>query len=773
MLKKLLIILMITLSSMHLLDVQANTTVLSQLPEAVQQRLYERLNNQEDDTISETKFTASDGAAYDYFGFSIAIDGSTVVVGSFLDDDKGENSGSVYVYDLTKTSGDDGFETKITASDGLNNDYFGVSVALDGTTLVVGAYGDDDKAGDSGSVYVYDLTKTPEDDGFERKITATDGQTYARFGLSVALDGTILVVSAYLDDDKGTDSGSVYVYDLTKTSGEDGFERKITASDGAVDDRFGQTVALDGTTLVVGAYLDDDKRSESGSVYVYDLTKTSGEDGFERKITASDGASSDQFGVSVALDRTTLVVGAYRDNDIESQSGSAYVYDLTKTPEDDGFERKITASDGGESDYFGQTVSLDGTTLVVGAYSDDDKGPDSGSVYVYDLTKTSGDDGFETKITASDGANNDLFGLSVALDGTTLVVGAYSDDDNDNGNDSGSVYIYNGTFGSGTTKTDEEWASEITTMIDALSEPYVRADVEAARTAYDALTPEQQALITAETYQALLDAEQALADIDAAAAVDALIDALSEPYVLADVEAAREAYKNLTESQQALVTGLTQLEIAEAELNDQLNAQAAAEVDALIDALTSPYVRADVEAAREAYNNLTESQQALVTGLAELEAAEQTLADIDAAAAVEALIDALSEPYVATDVKDAREAYNNLTETQQALVTGLTQLEIAEAELNDQLNAQAAAEVDALIQTLSEEATEEDVEAAREAYGALTPEQQALVTELPTLEDYERQVEPNSILGSLLIIVIVIAGISAVIYFGFYKRGRE
>ena len=65
------------------------------------------------------------------------------------------------------------------------------------------------------------------------------------------------------------------------------------------------------------------------------------------------------------------------------------------------------------------------------------------------------------------------------------------------------------------------------------------------------------------------------------------------------------------------------------------------------------------------------------------------------------------------------------------------------------------------------------MEAAREAYGALTPEQQALVTELPTLEDYERQVEPNSILGSLLIIVIVIAGISAVIYFGFYKRGRE
>ena len=170
----------------------------------------------------------------------------------------------------------------------------------------------------------------------------------------------------------------------------------------------------------------------------------------------------------------------------------------------------ITASDGAASDFLvSQSHSMQ--TLVVGSFEDDDKGTGSGSVYVYDLTKTPVDDGFERKINASDGANYDLFGLSVALDGTTLVVGAYSDDDK--GTNSGSVYVYNGTFGSGTTKTDktdEEWASEITTMIDALSEPYVRADVEAARTAYDALTPEQQALVT--NYQDLLNAEQALAD---------------------------------------------------------------------------------------------------------------------------------------------------------------------------------------------------------------------------------------------------------------------
>ena len=894
-------------------------------------------NTDTEDPITETKLTASDGGQYDYFGFSIAIDGTTLVVGALVDDDKGPDSGSVYVYDLTKTPEDDGFETKITASDGAASDYFGVSVAIDGTTLVVGAYGDDDNGPQSGSVYVYDLTKTINDEEFERKITASDDASSDQFGQSVALNGTTLVVGAHLDDDKGTNSGSVYVYDLTKTPEDDGFETKITPSDGAASDFFGQSVALNGTTLVVGAYEDDDNGPQSGSVYVYDLTKTINDEEFERKITASDGASSDQFGQSVALNGTTLVVGAHLDNDKELQSGSVYVYDLTKTSADTGFETKITASDGAASDFFGQSVALNGTTLVVGSFEDDDKGTGSGSVYVYDLTKTPVDDGFERKINASDGANYDLFGLSVALDGTTLVVGAYSDDDK--GTNSGSVYVYNGTFGSGTTKTDktdEEWASEITTMIDALSEPYVRADVEAARTAYDALTPEQQALVT--NYQDLLNAEQALADQDAAAAVDAMIDALTDPYDINAIDAARDAYENLTEAQKALVTGLSDLEAAEeryadldaasivdgmiAALSEPYDAvavydarqaydaltetqkgyvtrlpeleaaeqavadqTAAAAVDALIDALTSPYVRADVEAAREAYDALTETQQALVKGLPDLEAAEaglvdqalaqavellintlstpydsdtvqtardaydaltetqqalvtnyqalldaeqaladidaaatvdslidaltepydpeavqgartaydnlteaqqalvtnyedllnaeQALTDINAAAAVDALIDALSEPYDSEVVEGARTAYDALTETQQALVTGLLDLETAEAAVEEQVNKEEAARIDALIQTLTEDSTEEEIEAAREAYDNLTEEQQNLVTQLPTLVTYEQQFASTDSTGLVFFMILFIGVISALIYFVFYKRNKE
>ena len=1028
MLKKLLIITMIALSSMHLFDVQANSSVLSQLPKAVQQRLYERLNNQEDDAITETKIKTSNPYEKDFFGFSVSIDGTTLVVGAQRGNTYSvneDNEGSVYVYDLNLDNNHPDFEREIRASDGEDSNHFGRSVAIDGTTLVVSASGG---LYNSGAVYVYDLNLDNNHPGFEHKITASEGISNDKFGYTLALHGTTLVVGAHFDDAIGSTSGSVYVYDLNLLEGNaytpgtpapevysPEFERKITASDGAASDRFGESVAIDGTTLVVGAPGDDDNDNyQSGSVYVYDLTKdgnvstpstpaTPYEDEFERKITSSD-FRNDNFGHSVAIEGTTLVVGIYTSD--SSNSGAVYVYDLNKTSEDSNFERKIKASD--LSIWFGYSVALHGTTLVVGAPNDDDNGDSSGSVYVYDLTldgnaETTGNpatpyvDGFERKIIASDGSDNDHFGWTVRIVGTSLVVGAHYED-----NFTGSVYIYNGTFGSGTTKTDEEWASEMTTMIELLTEPYVRADVEAARDAYDALTPEQQALIsaetyqtlldaeqaladidavtavyvmidalsepydradveaardaydaltpeqktmisnltgtyqklldaeqaladidaasivdgmiaalselydavavsdarqaydaltpeqqaliTAETYQKLLDAEQALADIDAASIVEGMIDALSEPYVRADVEAAgtaydaltteqqalitaetyqtlldaeqaltdidaaaavdamidaltdpydidaidaaRDAYENLTEAQKALVTGLTDLEEAEqryadidaasivdgmiAALSEPYDAvavsdarlaydalteiqkgyvtrlpeleaaeqaladiNAAAAVDALIDALTSPYVRADVEAARDAYNNLTETQQALVTNYQDLLNAEQVLSDIDAAAAVDALIDALTSPYLRADVEAARDAYDALTETQQALVTGLLDLENAEAAVEERVNKEEATRIDALILTLTEDSTEEEIEAAREAYENLTEEQQALVTELPTLETYEEQVAPQDATGIIFFMLIFIGVISAVIYFGFYKRDRE
>ena len=152
----------------------------------------------------------------------------------------------------------------------------------------------------------------------------------------------------------------------------------------------------------------------------------------ENKITSSDGASEDRFGISVAVGCGRIVVGANGDADNGSNSGSAYIFDL------DGNQlAKITASDGAADDYFGGEVAVGNGRIVVGAWGNDDDGDRSGSAYIFDLDGTQ-----LAKITASDGAGGDNFGYSVAVGSGRIVVGAPRDDDDDNGFDSGSAYIY-------------------------------------------------------------------------------------------------------------------------------------------------------------------------------------------------------------------------------------------------------------------------------------------------------------------------------------------
>ena len=136
----------------------------------------------------------------------------------------------------------------------------------------------------------------------------------------MAIGSGRIVVGAYLDDDNGSASGSAYIFDLNGTQ-----LAKIKASDGAASDRFGVSVAVGSGRIVVGADLDDDLGSSSGSAYIYDLNGTQ-----LNKIKASDGAASDRFGFSVAVGSGRICVGAYVDSDNGSASGSAYIF---PTPE--------------------------------------------------------------------------------------------------------------------------------------------------------------------------------------------------------------------------------------------------------------------------------------------------------------------------------------------------------------------------------------------------------------------------------------------------------
>ena len=202
---------------------------------------------------------------------------------------------------------------------------------------------------------------------------------------------------------------------------------------GASGDNFGRSVSVSGDYMIVGVPGDDDNGSSSGAVYVYEKD-VNGIWGSEQKLTASDGAANDWFGWSVSISGNQLLVGAYRDEDNGDDSGSVYVFkkDGNGTW---GSEQKLTTSDGAVGDRFGWSVSISGNQLVVGAANDDDNGDNSGSVYVYEKDG----DGFwgnEQKLMASDGTAGDNFGWSVSISGDQLVVGAHWDDDNGIASDS-------------------------------------------------------------------------------------------------------------------------------------------------------------------------------------------------------------------------------------------------------------------------------------------------------------------------------------------------
>ncbi len=401
-----------------------------------------------------------DGVGGDKFGYAVAVDGDTAVIGAYQDNGEGADSGAAYVF--TRNEGVWTQAAKLTAFDGEAYDNFGISVAVDGDTVVVGAPGNDGDGADSGSVYVFVKPSGGWATSTEMaKLTASDSAALDYFGYSVAVDGDTVLVGAYQDDDEendSEDSGSAYIFTKPNSSGgwadwdpmKDTETAKLTASDGADDDWFGVSVALDGNTAVIGASGDDDKGIDSGSAYVFVKPSGAWADGNETdELTASDGEAQDNFGYSVAVgvdtvevsgaevEVATVVVGAYQHDPIDPHSdpdsplylldaGAAYVFTRDSGGVWDGGE-KLTADDGDALDYFGYSVAVDVDTVVVGAYGDDDNGSASGSAYVF-TRDSNGEWSQKKKLTDEDGEAGDWFGYSVAVDtaGHTALVGAGS-----------------------------------------------------------------------------------------------------------------------------------------------------------------------------------------------------------------------------------------------------------------------------------------------------------------------------------------------------------
>ncbi len=321
--------------------------------------------------------------AADEFGASVAIAENLIVVGAPQDDDLGADAGAAYIF-AKNTSGAWNMVKKITAADGFAGDNFGTTVAVSGTKVLVGASMNDEKGLNAGAAYVFDQNQGGANNwGQVVKITAPDGQAGDMFGASLDLDGDLAVIGANLDDDKGINAGSAYVFGKDQGGANAwGQVKKLTANDGAPFDNFGVSVGIGSDVVIIGANLNDDKGSNSGSAYIFERNFGGVTDswGQATKLLAQDGTASDQLGISVAVNGNFAVAGARFDNIKGTNSGAAYVWEHQPNGTWE-YVSKLYDAQGDKNDQFATVLDIYKRTVIIGSLRDDVAGKtDQGSV---------------------------------------------------------------------------------------------------------------------------------------------------------------------------------------------------------------------------------------------------------------------------------------------------------------------------------------------------------------------------------------------------------
>ncbi|MCH7797135.1 MAG: hypothetical protein IID28_01655 [Planctomycetes bacterium] len=378
------------------------------------------------------KYVPASADANDSFGLSSARDGNVLIVGAPVDDENGYASGSAYVYEFDPVGLVWTEQQNLLAGNLQPLDLFGWRVALDGDIAVISAPGDNENGEGSGAAYVWRYDTNTSQWLEEAKLTASDGALSDRFGSSVAVSGDVIVVGAWFDDDSGDQSGSAYIFRYDAGSDQWLEQTKVLASNGQAGDRFGSSAVARGDTVIVGAQ-SESPGGQAGAAYVYRFDGVSwNADG---AIAAFPAAAGDLFGTSMSIDGDTLIVGA------EAGTGAAFVFrEIGSTWVQ---EAKLVASDGANQDDFGASVDISGDMAIVGAPFHDDYGSGSGSAYVYRY------DGFNwtqaSKLLAPIGAPFDFVGDSVSIEGNMALVGASGD--GEFGSNSGALHSFTGFDG--------------------------------------------------------------------------------------------------------------------------------------------------------------------------------------------------------------------------------------------------------------------------------------------------------------------------------------
>jgi len=431
---------------------------------------------------------------------AVGVDGATTGVNGDPSSNDADASGAVYVFRRSGRTWQQ--EAYLKASNTDEGDRFGYSVALDGSVLAVGAQGEDsaamgvngdqssNAAADSGAVYVFERSGATWRQAAYLKASNSDEDE--SFGFSMAIDGDTLAVGAPGEDSSATGvngdqsdadalgSGAVYVFTRSEATWQQAAYLK--ASNTGLGDEFGSSVALHGDTLAVGALSEDstatgvdgdsgdDDAPGSGAVYLFTRSETTWQQ--TAYLKASNTDENDLFGTSVALFGDTLAVGAFGEdsaatgvdgdqgNSLMLSTGAVYLFRRS-----DGTwqqEAYLKASNTGAADGFGFSVAINGERLAVGApfessaatgvngSQSNDDARESGAVYVF--AHSDGTWRQEAYLKAFNTGEDDLFGYSVALDDSALVVGATREDSaltgvggdssNDEAPESGAAYIF-------------------------------------------------------------------------------------------------------------------------------------------------------------------------------------------------------------------------------------------------------------------------------------------------------------------------------------------
>ena len=363
------------------------------------------------------KIIAKDSQPNDQFGFSIAMDQGIIAIGAPFDSKNGTSSGSAYLFDASS-----GVQLAKLKPDGaVAGSQFGFSIDIHNGLVIVGAPLDEHNGMASGAAYIFDASTGVE----LGKLVSADAEYGDEFGYSVAIDSGMVAVGAIRDGDLGDSSGAAFLFDS-----ETGVQlEKLVPNTGAANQTFGISIAMEDGIVAVGSrtYFVLGEGFTFATAYLFDATNGDQLHAFESQNVNGDQGGG--FSESIGIDNGLVAVGAWARSIFFDHSGAAYVFNAKNGSQ----LHYIFPQDGHDRDNFGQSVAINNGRVAMGAPQDDDTGFNSGSAYIFDAS--SGNQ--LKKLLASDGADFDEFGSSIAIYNNLVAVGAPRAND-----ETGAVYVY-------------------------------------------------------------------------------------------------------------------------------------------------------------------------------------------------------------------------------------------------------------------------------------------------------------------------------------------